>query len=37
MGPYDVLTKALVGGMTIVGHDFRDGICSSSTFWRPAR
>ncbi|MGB3243650.1 MAG: B12-binding domain-containing protein [Sulfitobacter sp.] len=24
--PYDVLTKALVGGMTIVGHDFRDGI-----------
>jgi 5-methyltetrahydrofolate--homocysteine methyltransferase len=24
--PYDILTKALVGGMTIVGHDFRDGI-----------
>ncbi len=24
--PYDVLTKALVGGMTIVGKDFRDGI-----------
>ena len=24
--PYDVLTKALVSGMTIVGHDFRDGI-----------
>ena len=24
--PYDVLTKALVGGMTIVGDDFRDGI-----------
>lgn len=24
--PYDVLTKALVAGMTIVGHDFRDGI-----------
>jgi 5-methyltetrahydrofolate--homocysteine methyltransferase len=24
--PYDVLTKALVGGMTIVGIDFRDGI-----------
>ena len=24
--PYDVLTKALVGGMTIVGADFRDGI-----------
>ncbi|MFT4961210.1 MAG: methylmalonyl-CoA mutase cobalamin-binding domain/chain [Paracoccaceae bacterium] len=24
--PYDVLTKALVGGMTIVGVDFRDGI-----------
>ena len=24
--PYDVLTKALVGGMTIVGQDFRDGI-----------
>ncbi len=24
--PYDVLTKALVGGMTIVGNDFRDGI-----------
>ncbi|GAB4274419.1 MAG: cobalamin-binding protein [Pararhodobacter sp.] len=24
--PYDVLTKALVEGMTIVGHDFRDGI-----------
>jgi 5-methyltetrahydrofolate--homocysteine methyltransferase len=24
--PYDVLTKALVCGMTIVGHDFRDGI-----------
>ncbi|PIE18347.1 MAG: cobalamin-binding protein [Proteobacteria bacterium] len=24
--PYDVLTKALVGGMTIVGEDFRDGI-----------
>ena len=23
--PYDVLTKALVAGMTIVGHDFRDG------------
>jgi len=23
--PYDVLTKALVGGMTIVGADFRDG------------
>ncbi|MFQ3184445.1 MAG: methanogenic corrinoid protein MtbC1, partial [Octadecabacter sp.] len=20
--PYDILTKALVGGMTIVGHDF---------------
>ena len=26
--PYDVLTKALVEGMTIVGIDFRDGICS---------
>jgi 5-methyltetrahydrofolate--homocysteine methyltransferase len=25
-GPYDILTKALVGGMTIVGADFRDGI-----------
>lgn len=24
--PYEVLTKALVGGMTIVGEDFRDGI-----------
>src|SRR5690606_10083114 len=24
--PYDVLTKALVAGMTIVGQDFRDGI-----------
>ena len=24
--PYDILTKALVGGMTVVGHDFRDGI-----------
>ncbi|MCJ7872249.1 B12-binding domain-containing protein [Phaeobacter sp. J2-8] len=24
--PYDVLTTALVGGMTIVGQDFRDGI-----------
>jgi len=24
--PYDVLTKALVGGMKIVGEDFRDGI-----------
>ena len=24
--PYDVLTKALVAGMTIVGIDFRDGI-----------
>src|ERR687897_3959481 len=24
--PYDVLTDALVGGMTIVGIDFRDGI-----------
>ena len=24
--PYDILTKALVGGMTIVGADFRDGI-----------
>jgi methylmalonyl-CoA mutase cobalamin-binding domain/chain len=24
--PYDVLTKALVGGMTIVDKDFRDGI-----------
>ena len=24
--PYDILTKALVGGMTVVGADFRDGI-----------
>jgi 5-methyltetrahydrofolate--homocysteine methyltransferase len=24
--PYRILTEALVGGMTIVGHDFRDGI-----------
>ena len=24
--PYDILTKALVAGMTIVGKDFRDGI-----------
>ena len=24
--PYDVLTKSLVAGMTIVGIDFRDGI-----------
>lgn len=24
--PYEVLTKSLVAGMTIVGHDFRDGI-----------
>ncbi|GAA6187035.1 B12-binding domain-containing protein [Litorivita sp. NS0012-18] len=24
--PYDILTKSLVGGMTIVGNDFRDGI-----------
>jgi len=24
--PYDILTKSLVAGMTIVGHDFRDGI-----------
>ena len=28
--PYDVLTKALVEGMTIVGIDFRDGILSVS-------
>ncbi len=26
MTPYDVMTKALVGGMDIVGVDFRDGI-----------
>jgi len=26
MSPYDTLTKALVGGMDIVGADFRDGI-----------
>lgn len=26
MAPYDVLTKGLVGGMDIVGVDFRDGI-----------
>jgi len=26
MMPYDVLTKALVGGMDVVGADFRDGI-----------
>lgn len=24
--PYDILTQALVAGMTVVGHDFRDGI-----------
>src|SRR3970282_323553 len=24
--PYDILTKALVGGMDVVGADFRDGI-----------
>ncbi|UZD92000.1 corrinoid protein [Cognatishimia activa] len=24
--PYDILTRALVGGMTVVGQDFRDGI-----------
>ncbi|WP_120501524.1 B12-binding domain-containing protein [Roseovarius sp. EL26] len=24
--PYDILTEALVGGMTVVGKDFRDGI-----------
>ena len=24
--PYQILTEALVGGMTIVGNDFRDGI-----------
>ena len=24
--PYQILTEALVGGMTIVGQDFRDGI-----------
>ena len=24
--PYNILTEALVGGMTIVGKDFRDGI-----------
>ena len=24
--PYHILTEALVGGMTIVGQDFRDGI-----------
>ena len=24
--PYDILAKALVSGMTIVGNDFRDGI-----------
>ena len=24
--PYDVLTKSLVAGMTVVGEDFRDGI-----------
>ena len=24
--PYNILTEALVAGMTIVGHDFRDGI-----------
>jgi len=28
--PYRVLTEALVGGMTIVGNDFRDGIWSSA-------
>jgi 5-methyltetrahydrofolate--homocysteine methyltransferase len=26
MGPYEILTKGLVGGMDIVGVDFRDGI-----------
>jgi 5-methyltetrahydrofolate--homocysteine methyltransferase len=26
LGPYDILTKGLVGGMDIVGVDFRDGI-----------
>lgn len=26
MTPYDVLTQALVGGMDVVGEDFRDGI-----------
>jgi len=26
MTPYDVLTKALVGGMDVVGADFRDGV-----------
>ena len=30
--PYDVLTKALVEGMTIVGIDFRDGSCSFPRF-----
>ena len=29
--PYDVLTKALVEGMRIVGEDFRDGIPVSYT------
>jgi len=26
LSPYDVLTKALVGGMDVVGADFRDGV-----------
>jgi len=26
MTPYDILTKALVGGMDVVGADFRDGV-----------
>jgi 5-methyltetrahydrofolate--homocysteine methyltransferase len=36
--PYDVLTKSLVAGMTIVGADFRDGIPSCPKFfWPPTR
>tara|TARA_Y100000813_G_scaffold188450_1_gene162703 strand:+ start:595 stop:846 length:252 start_codon:yes stop_codon:yes gene_type:complete len=31
--PYDVLTKALVGGMTIVGQDFGMEFCLSRKFY----
>mgnify|MGYP005701736805 FL=1 len=31
--PYRVLTEALVGGMTIVGNDFRDGILLFPKFY----
>jgi methanogenic corrinoid protein MtbC1 len=33
--PYDVLTKALVEGMRIVGVDFRDGSSCQRCCWPP--